>query len=417
MDTRPLNERCRQVTQLRKSGALDEALQHARSLSEANPQDAYVASTHAWVLWALLKKDKEALTESEAIKGHHFRRLEELLREYSTLNVKRPDLVHSQVLSVTLHFKGWMGALGFMKWWFESGGFLADDHEGFMPPGQRRPLMSLVERFSVRVAKLLVTNKSATQDELTWAEAITEQALNQQPNQIHLNYYWTKLLLQRGALKQARTFALKVVKRNPRAMWTWDLLNSTLAEDEHEMGLHCWRYAIELERDPVISLKVQEKLVVALVEQGIYDEATWRLKQLLALRHREGYKVSERLQQLSMSTWYTTRKDQSLTTPPSSKQLVLEWAGLEERRQRRSAGTTKQSAQEETREVIAKLTQNEGQPFGFLREVKDLGDVWVPPRLMECAPEQESRAQVKALIKMGEHPKTKKISWRVVRWL
>lgn len=38
-------------------------------------------------------------------------------------------------------------------------------------------------------------------------------------------------------------------------------------------------------------------------------------------------------------------------------------------------------------------------------------------RLMERAPKLESRAQVKALIKMGEHPKTKKRSWRVVQWL
>jgi ATP-dependent exoDNAse (exonuclease V) alpha subunit len=37
--------------------------------------------------------------------------LEMWLREYSRLNTQRPDLLHSQLLSLTLHFKGWSQAL------------------------------------------------------------------------------------------------------------------------------------------------------------------------------------------------------------------------------------------------------------------------------------------------------------------
>ena len=416
MDTQALNERCRQITHLRKSGALDEALQLARSLSETHPHDSYVASTHAWVLWALLKRDKEALIESEPIKSHVFRRLEELLREYSSLPAERPSMLHSNMLNLSLHFKGWPGALGFMKWWFQAGGFQAEDYQGFTPPGKRRALMSLVERFAVRVAKLLVTDERSSSDELTWATEVTEQALQKLPHQIHIHYYWAKHLLQQGELKQAKVFALEVVKRSPRAMWTWDLLNSTLMDDEYEMGLHCWRYAIELERDPIISLKVQEKLVLALADQGAYEEATWRLSQLLSLRQRKGFKVSERLQQLNVSSWYTSLKDQALSAPSSSKQAVLMWAGLEERRPKRSPNT-QHGAQAETREVTATLTQPEGQPFGFLTGIQDLGDVWVPPRLMESAPKSSDHSDMKALIKRGEHPKTKRPSWRVIKWL
>ena len=430
----------REVTRLRKAGALQEALTLARELTRGAPQDRFVTSAHGWVIWELLKRLKEGYEAQRLPAAQAHAELYALLREYATLGVRGPDLLHSQILSVTLHFKEWGRALWFYRWWLEQGGLSTGDHERFTPEGSKRALPSLAERLWIAVARTLADGAERQQLEpalMEWAGARVQEALSAAPNSEYLNYFWAKYLLAQGRVEEAREFARVTLRRQQRAMWAWATFAETLPAGDLEGRVVCWRYAIALERNPSLSLRVQERLMEALLTLGRTDEAAGALRGLIAVRQREGYKLSPRLRSLAQEAWFTSAllaapalEDAPLTpnalTALSEEALRL--AGVERAAPRvsragqgrhRGAEGASEGEREGARAVRGCLSQPEGRPFGFLTPAlkgEEIDrDVWVPPALMSAAPPREAWGDVAALAVLGERP-SGGVSWRVVRW-
>ena len=409
------SEGAREVTRLRKRGELDGALHLARELTRQLPADKYIASAHGWALWALLKRLKEEREGDRVSLSLAQEQLYALLREYATLRVSAPDLLHSQVLSVALSFKEWGRALWFYRWWCERGGLSAEDRKPFTPEGGR-PVMSLAERLWVAVGRAFSERdpQRPFEPELSaWATARLSAALEEHPSSEHLNYYWAKVLIAEGRAEEARGFARVTLKRHSKAMWAWAVFAETLPLDDLEGRLTCWRYAVEVERNPVMSLKVRERLVEGLLRLTRHHEAAAHLRVIVEVRAREGFKLSARLAALCEEEWYRALREAPPLELPSAAQEALRLAGIEARpaRDQRRAGRGAPQ-----REVRGALRQPLGKPFGFLK-LNDSGEeLWVPPALMSEAPPRAAWGELSALAAAGAHPKTGEESWRVVRW-
>ncbi len=297
-----------EISQLRKSGKIDEALARARACFAVSPDDLYIQRAYGWVLYELVKHEVEALEKSRSSSGQVANRFNECLAEYRQFGENdRPGMLHSLLLNQVL--KGsrvWPGFLGFARWWGPE--FLTDDDRKpyNLPNGKAAPSLSM--RFLYAVGReALHQAQSVDSETLAWANKQVTTALAEYPDDQWLHYYQSKLLLERGCIAQAQECLMPVVRRQQRAAWVWTLLGQTFERENQNIAVTCYFRAVQVANKPMEVVKTRVALARLLATQERFDEATLQVRRALEYRTENDYKVPQELGQLLASNWYRER--------------------------------------------------------------------------------------------------------------
>ncbi len=307
-----------EISQLRKSGNIAEALEKARQCYDAAPKDTYIQRAYGWVLFSILKIELEDFEQQRTSHGSFVDRFSQFVAEYQVFGAnERPDMLYSQILGQAIKAsRHWSGFLRFARWWDPQ--FLtAEDREPFtMPNGKQAP--SLEMRFFYAIGRELSKVSEDGNGELRqWAEVQIATALDKHPDDQWLNYYQSKWFLDKGEVEKARKCLVPVVRRQRKAAWAWTLLGHSFEARDPDRSIICYFHSVQLAVKAMEVANTRVSLAGLLAEKQRFDEAAVQLHRALIYRTENGFKVSQGLQQLAGSSWFKERSDiRSLPAEP-----------------------------------------------------------------------------------------------------
>ena len=222
-----------EITDLRKSGRLDEAYTRGKELLTEYPEDAYIRSSFGWVLYEKLKKLVEIANQSQSMrKDTAANQIKEILVEYYRLNLDRPDLLFSLLLSQTLRFSGELRFLPKFMMWAEIHSFRAEDLQT-QTGNDGKVFESLVERaarITAKISRDLTLQDHSDESELkkvkdfsiTLIEFALEQSEVQKSEWLH--YYKALILHQLGRSEDSQKLLTSFVQQKRSDYWAWHAL-------------------------------------------------------------------------------------------------------------------------------------------------------------------------------------------------
>jgi len=300
------------VSQLRKSGHLPEALAKAREGFAADPNDIYLQRAYGWVIYDLVKQEAQLCEQGKSSPGKVANRLSEWLSDYRHFGAnERPGMLHSLLLTQVLKVgKAWPGFLEFAQWWGpeycrpeDKEPYKADNGK-LLPSIEMRLFYAIGREASHRAGEL-------DAQLLAWAEAQLEAGLLIAPDDQWLHYYKSKQLLDRGKTAEAREWLMPVVRRQQRAAWVWTLLGQTFEPTETDKATNCYFRAVQVAGQPqeVANTRIALARLLASVER--FDEATLQIRKALEYRSKNNFSVPQALMQLAGSDWFRSRADRT----------------------------------------------------------------------------------------------------------
>lgn len=465
----------REIFALRKQGRLADALGMARAEFSGNEDDIWFLRSYAWALYDHVKTPVEDYVSNRLSASAMSHQITPLMREFSRMGLPlQGDTAFSQMLRLAGRVSSdWHDFLAFARW-AGTDGFSPDDKAPFVND-QGRKIDSLQKRFTRAICREMVadsTDPSCNPDLIAWGREVLQRCLHADPNDQWLNYYQSKLDLIDGDVDHAIQSLVPVLRRQPRAAWTWALLGEILEGGHRDDALVCFIYATVLAREEQEVAKVRIHLahLLALVER--YGEAADQARSAHRYREEHGYKIPSELAQLLASDWYkaAVRDEQFMPLSNVTKEAKNLLQRLDKQTLEFSSGAIDHINQEKALSYVATscndglvllhrkfpeaaqlppgtivevgratndgppldwrhsevsslpglcemfsgtLVRHEGKTFAFLRSAAE--DVFVPPNLaQEFEPGEECHRTCVALRRAN---KKGKVGWRAVRFV
>jgi tetratricopeptide (TPR) repeat protein len=300
------------VSLLRKSGHLSEALAKAREGFAADPNDTYLQRAYGWVIYDLVKQEAQLFEQGKSSPGRVVNRLNEWLSDYRQFGAnERPGMLHSLLLTQVLKGgRAWPGFLEFAQWWGPE----------YCRPEDKEPYKAdngkLLPSMEMRLFYAIGREASHRADELepqllAWAEAQLQVGLSIAPDDQWLHYYKSKQLLDQGKNVEAREWMMPVVRRQQRAAWVWTLLGQTFEPTETDKATTCYFRAVQVAGQPQEVANTRIALARLLASAERFDEAALQIRKALEYRSQNNFSVPQALMQMAGSDWFRSRADRT----------------------------------------------------------------------------------------------------------
>lgn len=302
-----------EITALRKAGKLEEAYAKGYEFLESNPDDKYIISAIGWVLYEktknLVAKAKKSQTANEELSSN----LREILREYAQLDLIRPDLLFSLLLSQTLNFPNEIKFLPKFMIWAGVNSFRPEDFQ--TQTSDDKVFESLVEKVARTTGKI---SRDLTLQEYSDLNKVQEFAISLidfalekakilKPEWLH---YHKALLLDRlGRLEDSQKLLTSFVQQKRSDYWTWHALAKVYETSDSKLALAFCAKACLTCKDENFGINVFEDLSRLAVEQNEIAVAKWSTKQAFDIRNRNSWKIPQSLRNLLDSSWYIHTED------------------------------------------------------------------------------------------------------------
>lgn len=297
----------KEIFALRKQGQHAEALKIARAEYAGNESDIWFLRAYAWALYDHIKKLVDAYEAKQLPASSISQQISPYMREFSQMaSPLRGDSAFSQVLRLAGKVsRDWQDFLNFSQW-AGIDGFPPEDRKPFTND-QGKKIDSLQKRYTRAICREVVVQAADPQHDkglIDWGRTFMNQSLKNDPNDQWLNYYQSKLHLADGEIDQAIQRLAPVLRRQPKAAWTWALLGNILEGTRREDALTCFTHATQLAREEqeVAKVRIHLAQLLALVER--FNEAAQQTKLALDYREQHGFKLPAELAQLLASDWY-----------------------------------------------------------------------------------------------------------------
>lgn len=314
----------KEITALRKSGKLDDALTMAERELKDFPDDEWIKKAAAWVYYALMKKALESNNFQDIIRQikkinalrlpqtermvfdsiawgigkylfHHSDVKEENLDEIFSLikdfSFSRPADSYTFLLKAfNKHAARWGYFMDFVKWWGLDH-FMPKDYETFITENGRK-LPATAESIYISLSKKLLAepvNKNAIEDFLPNIARIVQA----QPKMQYPPYYYAKLLLALGDKKRFVKAFLPFARKKQRDFWVWDLMSEAYGQNSPEY-FSCLCKSLSCGAPAKFTINVKEKLAVVLEQQNRLPEAKREYLDILNTRQKEGWYLHDK---------------------------------------------------------------------------------------------------------------------------
>lgn len=303
-----------EITALRKAGKLEEAYVKGYEFLESNPDDKYIASAIGWVLYEKIKnlvaKAKKSQTANEELSSN----LRELLREYAQLDLIRPDLLFSLLLSQALNFPNEIKFLPKFMIWAKVNSFRPEDFQTQTSDDSKvfESLVEKVARTTGKISRDLTLQEYPDLNEVQeFAISLIDFALEKakvlKPEWLH--YHKALLLGQLGRSEESQKLLTSFVKQKRSDYWTWHALARVYETSDSKLALALCAKACLTCKDENFGVNVFEDLSRLAVEQNEIKIAMWSTKQAVDVRNRNGWKIPQSLRNLLDSSWYIRNED------------------------------------------------------------------------------------------------------------
>lgn len=299
-----------ELSNLRKSGQIDEAYERGKNLLENHPNDRYIKNIFGWVLHDKVKRLVESANQSQAEQSNILEnKLRELLVDYYRLDLSKPDLLFSRLIFQALRFPGNLSFFPkFVKW----AGIDSFSQEDFKPStgSDGKVYKSLIEKTAIKVGKIVseTTSQSSpdTQELRSFAIALMDAALEratlQEPE--WLNYRKALLLRDLGRAEEAQSLLIRFIQRKRSDFWSWRALSEVVEASNPALALSLCAKAYLTCHNLSFGIGVFEDLSRLAVAQHRYRLAKWSANQAFRIRNENGWRISQSLRDLLDADWY-----------------------------------------------------------------------------------------------------------------
>ncbi|MBD2189603.1 DUF7017 domain-containing protein [Pseudanabaena mucicola] len=298
-----------EITALRREGKLQEAYIKGYAFLKENPEDKYVANAIGWVLYEKVKNLVVETKKSQSVNEGLSQDLRKILLEYAKLNVNRPDLLFSLLLSQVLQFPNELKFLPKFMMWSGVNSFRAEDFQT-QTGNDDKVFESLVEktaRTTGKIARDLTSqdydNFKEVQDfAITLIDFALEKAQIQKSEWLH--YHKALLLHQLGRSENSQKLLTSFVQQKRSDYWTWHALAKVVEASDTKLALALCAKACLTCKDENFGVNVFEDLSRLAHQQNEIQIAKWSAKQAFDIRNRNEWKIPQSLRNLINSAWY-----------------------------------------------------------------------------------------------------------------
>lgn len=312
----------KEITALRKDGQLEEAYLRGYELLKSNPEDKYLASAIGWVLYEKIKNLVTTTKKSQSADEGSSSNLRKMLLEYAKLEVTRPDLLFSLLLSQVLQFPSELKFLPKFMMWAGVNSFRAEDFQT-QTGNDDKVFESLVEKVARTTGKTSrdltlqdYSNFREVQDfAITLIDFALEKAKVQKSEWLH--YHKALLLHQLGRSENSQKLLTSLVQQKRSDYWTWHALAKVVEASDAKLALALCAKACLTCRDENFGVSVFEDLSRLAAQQNEIQIAKWATSQAFDIRNRNGWKIPQSLRNLLNSDWYA--HDESM---PDAKEIL-----------------------------------------------------------------------------------------------
>lgn len=335
-----------EITELRKSGKLEEALNLALREYKSNPNDTYIASALAWVYRDLLnqicnvddfKKSLSIFNKCldlnlffiqqtllvdklkwcinnlgwKLIQYDGDKSLE--LRQLLEIAVKLPVFKNSANSILINMFRrafkekrddyfrlvDWQGFDNFIE---------TEDQKDFssqLSNGQRMP--SLVENYFGTYAKhllpyqmngQLIFMKERVNEFLPLIESLREN----HPNYNWIPYHQAKLENAIGNRKKAIDILIPFVRSHKNDYWAWGQLGDFLEDSDEKLS--CYAKGLQCRSEAKKIIKMREKIIPFFITRKDYSAAKFEIEEIRKVRHKNEWRISPQIIGWQREPWY-----------------------------------------------------------------------------------------------------------------
>jgi hypothetical protein len=304
-----------EINNLRKQGKLEEAFRLAREALQNAPEDLWLNRAMGWVLYDLIKRELQTVSESEGeaeTTGEEssvdLQRVQRYFAEFRKLQLPLDEtMIRSQMLRLAAKAQkaGWQGFLEFVEWWGLEHLAENDWQPYRMDNGRELPSLALSAFYGLgRTLKSLDGQDSR----VGWIYEWLQEAQRRYPNDQWLVRSSALALAKLGRHDEACEAMRQVLRRKPREWWRWKDMAELLESSDPNQAIMCYYRACALERDKTKLVGVYARLAQLLAQQSRFAEAAWCAKVARDTRERKGWKIPQELQQLLSADWFATHE-------------------------------------------------------------------------------------------------------------
>jgi hypothetical protein len=297
------------VRELCRSGHPEDALRVAREQLTQTPDAIQLRRQAQWACYYLIKDLVTQIHEAQKDNRHPNRvdlnQLYSYLKDFYRLKPELPGLATSMVLFQLARIgRDFEHFLPFVQWV----GIDCLRTEDFVPKqkdgGGEFP--SLVLNLARELAAWIKAMPDVKTEQVSFALEIAKRALAQayDADKIWLEWDLAKLLRRTGALHEAATQIVSILKRKRTEYWVWAEAARTYRDEQSELSLACYCQALRLGADPKYLGKVHIELAALLAEDGNTGQASREVVLALEVYDREGWSHPKELAAQLRSDWY-----------------------------------------------------------------------------------------------------------------
>ncbi|GAL04811.1 hypothetical protein JCM19237_4177 [Photobacterium aphoticum] len=308
----------RTVTNLRKSGNLQEAWNVGFAALEHSPQDSYLKGALFWVCYEFIKQQQERISK-RAVSSNNFRpsdfefeRIENLLQTIVSFDIPTGGLEYKMLLVQFKKNLEWFPSL--VNLVLRHQGALFDDESKKPFQAEKGEVPSLMLSTARQVANAWLRAREFWQLDLNQVLGfinLTRQQVADTKHLIWLDYDQAKCLIVAGQYEQARELLLPILRKKQKEAWAWGALAATYQKQDRNLALKFFAKGIVSAHDVTFSLKLLQGAIPLLLANQQSTEASMCLKAALQAYQSNGWKVKPELEQLMIQPWYDANVDES----------------------------------------------------------------------------------------------------------
>ena len=313
------------ITDLRKSGNIDEAWNLGCPAVQKNPNDQYLKGSFFWVCYVYLKKIQAEITSrSDSGSGDLIPRDAELER----INFYVDWIIWLQIppggyeyRSLLLTFQKnleFIPKLLTLLVRHAANLFEDEDKTPFITDKGESP--SLMLKFARKAAKAWLSDKGAREITIEELQALFRMTRSNALDKKHLqwlNYDEAKCLTEAKRFDDARECAIAVLREKQTESWAWSALANTYRSEDVESATVLFAKALSCAKSEVFALPILKVFAPLLANSGMTLQASVCVNRAVACYVENGWKIRSDLEKLLNEPWYD-----STATPTSLQQLI-----------------------------------------------------------------------------------------------